>query len=82
MHFKKNIFKFAKYDIKEVGKKKYIIPDNINKEHSSGAPLIDIEKDFEESILIDLLNIGKLAFYNETDFERSVLDFVNKYSTL
>lgn len=78
----KNIFKFAKYDIKEINKKKYIFPDSINKEPSSGAPLIDIEKDFEESILIDLLNIGKLAFYNETDLEKSVLDFVNKYSTL
>lgn len=78
----KNIFKFAKYDIKEIGKKKYIVPDSLNKQHSSGAPLIDIEKDFEESILIDLLNIGKLAFYNETDIEKSVLDFVNKYSTL
>ena len=78
----KNIFKFAKYDIKEINKKKYIFPDSINKEPSSGAPLIDIEKDFEESILIDLLNIGKLAFYNETDIEKSVLDFVNKYSTL
>ena len=78
----KNIFKFAKYEIKEIGKTKYIVPDSINKKHSSGAPLIDIEKDFEESILIDLLNIGKLAFYNETDIEKSVLDFVNKYSTL
>ena len=78
----KNIFKFAKYEIKEIGKTKYIVPDSINKKHSSGAPLIDIEKDFEESILIDLLNIGKLAFYSENDIEKSVLDFVNKYSTL
>ena len=78
----KNIFKFAKYEIKEIGKTKYIVPDSINKKHSSGAPLIDIEKDFEESILIDLLNIGKLAFYHETDIEKNVLDFVNKYSTL
>lgn len=78
----KNTFKFAKYEIKEIGKTKYIVPDSINKKHSSGAPLIDIEKDFEESILIDLLNIGKLAFYNENDIEKSVLDFVNKYSTL
>lgn len=46
----KNIFKFAKYEIKEIGKTKYIVPDSINKKHSSGAPLIDIEKDFEESI--------------------------------
>ena len=78
----KNIFKFAKYDIKEINKKKYIFPDSINKEQSSGASLIDIEKDFEESVLIDLLNIGKLAFYNETDIEKNVLEFVNKYSTL
>lgn len=78
----KNIFKFAKYEVKEIGKTKYIVPDSINKKHSSGAPLIDIEKDFEESILIDLLNIGKLAFYHETDIEKNVLDFVNKYSTL
>ena len=78
----KNIFKFAKYEIKEIGKTKYIVPDSINKKHSSGAPLIDIEKDFEESILIDLLNIGKLAFYNENDIEKSIIDFVNKYSTL
>ena len=78
----KNIFKFAKYEIKEISKTKYIVSDSINKKHSSGAPLIDIEKDFEESILIDLLNIGKLAFYNENDIEKSVLDFVNKYSTL
>ena len=78
----KNIFKFAKYEIKEISKTKYIVPDSINKKHSSGAPLIDIEKDFEESILIDLLNIGKLAFYNENDIGESILDFVNKYSTL
>ena len=78
----KNIFKFAKYEIKEISKTKYIVSDSINKKHSSGAPLIDIEKDFEESILIDLLNIGKLVFYNENDIEKSVLDFVNKYSTL
>lgn len=78
----KNIFKFDKYEIKEIGKTKYIVPDSINKKHTSGAPLIDIEKDFEESILIDLLNIGKLAFYNENDIEKSILDFVNKYSTL
>lgn len=78
----KNIFKFDKYEIKEIGKTKYIVPDSINKKHSSSAPLIDIEKDFEESILIDLLNIGKLAFYNENDIENSILDFVNKYSTL
>lgn len=78
----KNIFKFAKYEIKEIGKIKYIVPDSIDKKHSSGAPLIDIAKDFEESILIDLLNIGKLAFYNENDIENSILDFVNKYSTL
>ena len=78
----KNIFKFVKYEIKEIGKTKYIVPDGINKKHSSGAPLIDIEKDFEESILIDLLNIGKLAFYNENNIEESILDFVNKYSTL
>ena len=71
----KNIFKFAKYEIKEIGKTKYIVPDSINKKHTSGAPLIDIEKDFEESILIDLLNIGKLAFYNENDIENSILDF-------
>lgn len=78
----KNILKFSKYEINEIGKIKYIVPDSINKKHSSGAPLIDIEKDYEESILIDLLNIGKLAFYNENDIEKSVLDFVNKYSTL
>lgn len=78
----KNIFKFAKYEIKEISETKYIVSDSINKKHSSGAPLIDIEKGFEESILIDLLNIGKLVFYNENDIEKSVLDFVNKYSTL
>ena len=78
----KNIFKFSKYEIKEIGKIEYIVPNSINKKHSSGAPLIDIEKDYEESILIDLLNIGKLAFYNENDIEKSILDFVNKYSTL
>ena len=70
----KNIFKFAKYEIKEISETKYIVSDSINKKHSSGAPLIDIEKGFEESILIDLLNIGKLVFYNENDIEKSVLD--------
>ena len=48
----KNIFKFAKYEVKEIGKTKYIVPDSINKKHSSGAPLIDIEKDFAEVKLI------------------------------
>ena len=43
----KNIFKFAKYDIKEIDKKKYIFPDSINKEPSSGAPIINIEKYYE-----------------------------------
>lgn len=78
----KNIFKFAKYEIKEIGKTKYIVPDSINKKHSSGAPLTNIENNFEESILIDLLNIGKIAFYNENELEKNILDFVNKYSTL
>lgn len=78
----KNIFKFAKYEIKEMGKTKYIVPDSINKKHSSGAPLTNIENNFEESILIDLLNIGKIAFYNENELEKNILDFVNKYSTL
>ena len=36
----KNIFKFAKYEIKEIDKIKYIVPDSVNKKHSSGAPLI------------------------------------------
>ena len=79
---RKNIFKFSKYEIKEIGKIKYTVPDSINKKHSNGAPLIDMEKDYEESILIHLLNIDKLAFYNENDIEKSVLDFVDKYSTL
>lgn len=78
----KNIFTFAKYEIKEIEKVKYIVPNSINKKHSSGAPLTNIENDFEESILIDLLNIGKIAFYNENDIEKNILDFVNKYSTL
>ena len=43
----KNIFKFSKYETKEIGKIKYIVPNSINKKHSSGAPLIDIEKDYE-----------------------------------
>lgn len=78
----KNIFTFANYEIKEIEKVKYIVPNSINKKHSSGAPLTNIENDFEESILIDLLNIGKIAFYNENDIEKNILDFVNKYSTL
>lgn len=78
----KNIFTFANYEIKEMEKIKYIVPNSINKKHSSGAPLTNIENDFEESILIDLLNIGKIAFYNENDIEKNILDFVNKYSTL
>lgn len=78
----KNIFTFANYEIKEIEKIKYIVPSSINKKHSSGAPLTNIENNFEESILIDLLNIGKIAFYNEIDIEKNILDFVNKYSTL
>ena len=78
----KNIFTFANYEIKEIEKVKYIVPNSINKKHSSGAPLTNIENNFEESILIDLLNIGKIAFYNENELEKNILDFVNKYSTL
>lgn len=77
-----NLFKFARYEIKTINEKKYIVPDSYNKKHSSGAPFIDLEEDFTLNALINLLNIGKSAVYQEDDIENKIINFVNKYSTL
>lgn len=78
----KNIFKFLNYRIENINEKKYIVPDSFSKKHSSGAPLIDLEEDHSETILIELLNIGKSAVFKENCLEEQIIRFVNKYSTL
>lgn len=77
-----NLHKFASYNIETISEKKYIVPDSSSNKPSSGAPLIDLEEDFTLNALVDLLNIGQSATYNEDSLEKDVLDFVNKYSTL
>ena len=77
-----NLHKFASYSIETINGKKYIVPDSSSNKPSAGAPLIDLEEDFTLNALVDLLNIGKSATYNEDSLEKEVLDFVNKYSTL
>lgn len=77
-----NIFKFVNYKIEDINGKKYIVPDSVSKKHNSGAPLIDLEEDYSETILIELLNVGKSAVFKENDLEKQIIRFVNKYSTL
>lgn len=77
-----NIFKFVNYRIENINEKKYIVPNSVSKEHDSGAPLIDLEEDYSETILIEFLNIGKSAVFKEDNLEKQVIEFVNKYSTL
>lgn len=77
-----NIFKFVNYRIENINGKKYIVPDSVSKKHDSGAPLIDLEEDYSETILIELLNVGKSAVFKENDLEKQIIKFVNKYSTL
>lgn len=77
-----NIFKFVNYRIENIDGKKYIVPDSVSKKHGNGAPLIDLEEDYSETILIELLNVGKSAVFKENDLEKQIIKFVNKYSTL
>ena len=37
-----NLYKFAKYNIETINNRKYIVADSSTKNHSSGAPLIDL----------------------------------------
>lgn len=78
----KNLSKFAKYNIETINNRKYIVADTSTKMHSSGAPLIDLEEDFSINALVDLLNIGKSAVFEENNLEEQIINFVNKYSTL
>lgn len=74
----KNIFKYSNYKLVEIDKNKYIAP-------ADGAKIsvvVDLEDSYAESVLIDFMNIGKSAFYKESDLEEKVISFVNKYSTL
>lgn len=77
-----NLYKFAKYNIETINNRKYIVADSSTKNHSSGAPLIDLEEDFSINALVDLLNIGKSAVYEENNLEEQIINFVNTYSTL
>lgn len=77
-----NLYKFAKYNIETINNRKYIVADRSTKNHSSGAPLIDLEEDFSINALVDLLNIGKSAVFEENNLEEQIINFVNTYSTL
>ena len=72
-----NLYKFAKYNIETINNRKYIVADSSTKNHSSGAPLIDLEEDFSINALVDLLNIGKSAVYEENNLEEQIINFVN-----
>ena len=63
-----NLSKFVKYNIETINNRKYIVADSSTKKHSSGSPLIDLEEDFSINALVDLLNIGKSAVYEENNF--------------
>ena len=74
----RNLSKFVKYNIETINNKKYIVADSSIKNHSSGANLIDLEEDFFINALVDLLNIGKSAGYEENNVVKTIL----KYSSL
>lgn len=74
----KNIFKYSNYKLVEINKNKYIAPAD----DAKISVVVDLEDSYAESVLIDFMNIGKSAVYKESDLEKKVIEFVNKYSTL
>lgn len=67
------LYKYSEYVIKEVEERKYIFSaDNAQIQESS------INENISD-VLIELLGIGKSVYFNETDTEELVMEFVSKY---
>lgn len=67
------LYKYSEYVIKEIEERKYIFPaDNAQIQESNINEKV-------ADLLIELLDIGKSVYFNETDIEGQVMDFVSKY---
>lgn len=70
------LYKYSEYVIKEIEERKYIFPsDNAQIQESNINEKV-------ADVLIELLDIGKSVYFNETDVEGKVMDFVSKYGLL
>ena len=66
---------YSKYRIIEIGNKEYILPEeNTTKKRVSLTEYLN-------SILIEILNLGKKVFYKETIEQNELLDFYAKYGS-
>ena len=70
------LYKYSEYVIKEIEERKYIFPaDNAQIQESNiNGKVADV--------LIELLYIGKSVYFDETDIEGQVMNFVSKYGLL
>lgn len=70
------LYKYSEYVIKEIEERKYIFPsDNAQIQESNINEKVT-------DVLIELLDIGKSVYFNETDIEGQVMNFVSKYGLL
>ena len=67
------LYKYSEYVIKEIEERKYIFPaDNAQIQESNIS-------ENASNVLIDLLDVGKSVYFNETNTEELVMEFVSKY---
>lgn len=65
--------KYSEYVIKEIEERKYIFPaDNAQIQESNISENVS-------NVLIDLLDVGKSVYFNETNAEELAMEFVSKY---
>ena len=67
---------YRNFKIEEINNRRYIIPE----ENATRSPITISEH--IENILIDILNIGKKAFFNEEINDLEILEFANHYGLL
>lgn len=67
------LYKYSEYVIKEIEERKYIFPaDNAQIQERNISENVS-------NVLIDLLDVGKSVYFNETNAEELVMEFVSKY---
>jgi hypothetical protein len=66
-------YSFEKYKIEEINEKKYVIPEK------NAKRLASLMDETVEEAMIDLLNIGKKIYYNESIEDEEILRYVKNY---
>lgn len=67
------LYKYSEYVIKEIEERKYIFPaDNAQIQENNISENVS-------DILVELLCVGKSVYFNETNAEELVMEFVSKY---